>query len=263
MSPEEIHAFGIETVRGQLEKEGYEVLSCNSDLNVNPQIIAKKGDTLNLIAVRTACYPNKGELPPDIAGKMIEYAESKNALAYFASVGIANSSGQDQEGMSQPVRGVGFYIAYEGLLLLTRQSQVRLAERNDYFEYEHQVASVFARCWNRLNFDELEKYLSNEVIYESQEVLKALSGKSEVLDYLRGKAETIRKSGPDHRVFAELAKMIRIYVHRPCVLLAQGNPSDKTVLVLFETAEARIKRIDLCTVVPTPQDAQGTGEYPS
>jgi methanogenic corrinoid protein MtbC1 len=60
MTTEEIHDFGIEIVSNQLKKEGYEIQSVNTELGKNPQIITKKETQLAFIAVRTACYPEKG-----------------------------------------------------------------------------------------------------------------------------------------------------------------------------------------------------------
>lgn len=40
MTPEEIHNFGIEVVFKYLKDDGYDIVSVNTELGYNPQIIA-------------------------------------------------------------------------------------------------------------------------------------------------------------------------------------------------------------------------------
>jgi len=90
-------------------------------------------------------------------------------------------------------------------------------------DFERQMSVVFATCWNRLDFTHLIAYLAVDVVYESQNVFQALTGRKEVFDYLCEKAETIRKSESDTQVSAELATLDQKHGLRPCVLLSQGS----------------------------------------
>jgi len=127
MTSAEVHEFGIEIVFEQMKKDGYEILGVNTDLEMNPQILAKKDGRLVHIAVRTACYPKKGELENEqVALQLINYADMQSATCYFASVGIANASGTTDEEMAIPVRGSGFYAAFEGLQILTTSNRVKI-----------------------------------------------------------------------------------------------------------------------------------------
>lgn len=125
MTIEEIHNFGIEVVFNQLRGEGYEIKSVNPEYGMNPQIIAKKGSELAYIAVRTACYPEKGQLEESVHFQMIEHADKHGATPYFASVGIGKD-GPTMDDMSVPTKGAKFYVAYEGLLILTRSDRVKI-----------------------------------------------------------------------------------------------------------------------------------------
>ena len=125
MTKAEIHDFGIEVVVNFLKTEGHEIVDVNTDLAMNPQVVAKKNGKLEFVVVRTACYPSKGQIENDhIALHCIERADSHGAACYFASVGIANSSGDDGSQMSVPVRGAGFYVAFDGLEILTTSDRV-------------------------------------------------------------------------------------------------------------------------------------------
>jgi hypothetical protein len=128
MTIEEIHSFGIEIVHDQLKKEGYEIQSVSTNMSTIPQIVAKKGGQLLFIAVRTACYPEKGTLEESVHFQMMDHAEKHGATPYFASVGIAKADAETEEEMRNIVKGAGFYVAYEGLLIITRSDRVKILD---------------------------------------------------------------------------------------------------------------------------------------
>ena len=96
----------------------------------DPQIIAKKDGILAFIAVRTACYPEKGKLDKSVHFQMMENAKKFKAIPYFASVGIANAESKTQKDMSVPIKGAGFHAAYEGLLIITDSEHTKLWDGN-------------------------------------------------------------------------------------------------------------------------------------
>lgn len=140
--------------------------------------------------------------------------------------------------------------------------KVYLASRDDYKEFEYEAALAYARTLNRLDPQPLKHLLSDTCVYESQNVLNSIRGKDQILDYLQKKCQTIREASHAHQVFAQLGKMTEIYIDRPCVLLAQGTYDNLVAVVLFEVDKGKIVRIDICTVLPNPTHAKGTGEYP-
>lgn len=120
MTIAEIHDFGVEVVFNYLKKEGHEIVSVNTDIEVNPQIVAKKNGQLEFIIVRTACYPSKGQVENDqVAARCASHAHKNKAICYFASVGIANANAKNDSEMAIPVKGAGFYVSFEGLQTLT------------------------------------------------------------------------------------------------------------------------------------------------
>jgi hypothetical protein len=119
MTAEEIHDFGIELVFGELRRGGYEILSVDTNLGVNPQIVARKDGKVAFVVVRTACYPKKGTIEDrNLEYELIERADKHGATCYFASLGIANAKGKNDEERSQPIKGNPFHVSYEGLLIL-------------------------------------------------------------------------------------------------------------------------------------------------
>lgn len=90
MSAEEIHAFGIEVVCKYLQKDGHEIIEINTTPGINPQIVARKDEGLEFIVVRTACYPDKGQIESEqLALQCIAHADRHHAICYFASVGAS------------------------------------------------------------------------------------------------------------------------------------------------------------------------------
>jgi len=51
-------------------------------------------------------------------------------LPYFASVGIANADCKTESERSIPVKGSGFHIAYNGLLIITRSDRVKVWDKD-------------------------------------------------------------------------------------------------------------------------------------
>lgn len=62
MTPDEIHALGVDVVVNQLEKDGHEIIEINNILDMGPQVVTKKGDWLRFFTVRTSMYPHKGSV---------------------------------------------------------------------------------------------------------------------------------------------------------------------------------------------------------
>lgn len=131
MSTSEIHDFGIEVVFNYLKKEGHEIVSVNTDIALNPQVVAKKNGQLEFIIVRTACYPSKGQIENDqMALHCIEHADKHKAICYFASVGIANAEGKTDAEMAVPVKGAGYHISFEEIVILTRSDRGKVWSRS-------------------------------------------------------------------------------------------------------------------------------------
>ena len=126
-------------------------------------------------------------------------------------------------------------------------------------EFEKHTAFTFAVMWNDLDLSVIEPLLADDVCWESQNSFVPIKGKSEVMDHLKGKIETIRKDLPESTAFAELGTC----QGRPCVIIALDKKENRLAVVLFSIKENRVSRIDLCTVVPCVEEARWSGEYPT
>ena len=120
MTGADIHAFGVEIVCKQLEKDGWLIDSADAlaDIGTEPQIVAQKDDEHAFFIVRTDVHPKRGrfEEGQEVFQTLVSHANLHSALCYFASVGIANSEGKTEEEMSVPVKGVAYNVEFDGLV---------------------------------------------------------------------------------------------------------------------------------------------------
>lgn len=128
MTAADIHAFGVEILFKQLEKDGWVIDSADvlADLNTEPQLVAKKDGELAFFVVRTDVYPKRGrfEEGKKAFNTLVRHAKAHGASCYFASIGIANAEGESEEGMSVPAKGVGYNVQFDGLIRMELPPEV-------------------------------------------------------------------------------------------------------------------------------------------
>jgi len=120
MTEADVHAFGIEIVFKQLEKDGWTIESADvhADRSSEPQIVAHKDGETGFFIVRTEVFPNRGrfEEGQEAFEDLVRHANAHGASCYFAAVMIANSEGKTDEEMSVPVKGVAYNVEFNGLV---------------------------------------------------------------------------------------------------------------------------------------------------
>lgn len=120
MTPQDIHAFGVEIVHKKLVEDGWNIESADvlADIAAEPQIVANKDGDRAFFVVRTDMYPGRGrfEEGEEAFIHLVHHAKNNGALCYYASVGIANSEGKTEEEMAIPVKGVAYQVVFDGLV---------------------------------------------------------------------------------------------------------------------------------------------------
>ena len=124
---------------------------------------------------------------------------------------------------------------------------------------EFDALHAYARMLNRLDAKPFEEILADDFVYESQNVFQPLESKQEFMDYIEPKLRTIARANAT--VYAEMGTVAAYGRNQPCVILAQNDKSNLVGLVLAKVEGNKLKRIDLC-VVPPPESAERSGEYP-
>ena len=113
---------------------------------------------------------------------------------------------------------------------------------------------------NTLSVEPLEPFLADDFAYESQAVFQALESKQAFLEYIIPKLQTTRRSNAT--VYAEMGTVAAYGRNQPCVILAQNDKANLVALVLAKTQGSKLSRLELC-IVPPPQAAERSGEYPT
>ena len=119
---------------------------------------------------------------------------------------------------------------------------------------------AYAKMMNTLDSSHLEPLLAEDFSYASQMVFDEIGSKQLFLEYIEPKLQTIKRANAT--VYAEIGTVNAYSKQQPCVILAQNKRDNLEALVLATVESGELKRLDLC-IVPIPQQAVGTGEYPS
>jgi hypothetical protein len=128
---------------------------------------------------------------------------------------------------------------------------------------ETNALRMLAKCWNNLDIRFIEAELAEDIIYESQWVLRPIQGKTAFLSYLQSKFKAIRKTMQSRpmSVTAEIG-LLTSFPKRHCIVLTQNTSQEnRQVSVLVTVREGKIVRIEVC-FIPDPLGAKLTGELP-
>lgn len=118
---------------------------------------------------------------------------------------------------------------------------------------------AYATMINTLDPSKIEPFLPKDFHYASQMVFAEITSKQEFMRFIAAKLSNYRAFGC--RVWAEMGWLTEDYPFGPCVILAEED-KDNLVGTALATVERRtLLRLDLC-IVPSPQAAKRTGEYP-
>ncbi len=115
LTEQELHNLAMNIVGKQLEAEGFEFMTVNSELKKNPQFVCLKNKKLHFIIVKGIGYPGD---PKDIEfyrtdlNKMRDHALKFEADTFYAPVGLVNAKDYDL-----PVYlNEAYIVDYDGLI---------------------------------------------------------------------------------------------------------------------------------------------------
>jgi len=125
-------------------------------------------------------------------------------------------------------------------------------------DFENHCARTYAVMWNTLDPSLIRPVAADGIVHEAQQVLTPLVGRNKMMAYLERKMEAVRDEMDCFQVFAEIGE----FQERPCIIVAQGDRENLVGVVLFEVKNGKLSRIDLCSVLPRPEQTIRTGVYP-
>lgn len=132
---------------------------------------------------------------------------------------------------------------------------------------EEEALRAYARMMNTGEVAALAPLLPPDFRYSSQMVLAEIESAAEFLDYIAGKLRAIAEGGAEAHaemgVIAHGPRGVPGMEGRPCVVLAQGGRDEVKALVMAGVEDGVLRRLDMCMVVPRPENAVRSGEYPA
>lgn len=111
MSAWELHDFSIQVVCGYLEKEGKEIQSKQSTIEIDPSIWFLDGQSRSYVVVREVCFPEWNAPIPSNIESIKQNCNPISEIGYFASVSVANADNHDLP----PYRGHGMHVRFTGI----------------------------------------------------------------------------------------------------------------------------------------------------
>jgi hypothetical protein len=116
-APADIHACGVDIVRGWMEQDGFRILGVCRLPRYNPQIIAERHGQLCHVIVRTGIHPGEGVLDNEEGLCCVEHAARCSALCYFAGVTLVGAAEETES-------DAGFFVSCSGLRVLTTPEHI-------------------------------------------------------------------------------------------------------------------------------------------
>ena len=138
-----------------------------------------------------------------------------------------------------------------------RVEPIRLPEDTDPTKLA--ACRAYARMMNTLDSLHLAPWLADDCQYTSQWVMENIDGKDVYLEYIRGKLNSIKRTGS--RVWAEIA-YTDAFGAGPCVVLSQDTRDNLTATLLVKMTDGKISQMTMCAI-PSPQECRRTGELPA
>lgn len=119
MTPWELHDFAVQVVKGQLEKDGYELMSWQGNPEVDPAIwFVGETKRPEWVVVRAARFPDRDGQRPMNWSNIADGCARLSKIGHFASVAFVSTAQPFQSENEKPVplwRGHGVHVRYEGL----------------------------------------------------------------------------------------------------------------------------------------------------
>lgn len=144
LTEEEIHSLGVQLVARYLDERGSTIVSTNLARLSNPQIVAHSAGQLTFIVVRSAFFPQQGELEsPQMVRSVISHAAASGAICILATVQFANPDGHTDVERSIPIKGGGMAGMLTSFLELHNPEDYRPARVSYGFDKSGSIGSYF------------------------------------------------------------------------------------------------------------------------
>lgn len=124
---------------------------------------------------------------------------------------------------------------------------------------EREAVKAYARMMNTRNIGHFEPLIADDIELKSQVQSEPVQGRQAFLDYL---AKNLEKIADDAQVWAEIGEIPSCGRARPCAVLSQYRPENRVASATVDIEGNKVKRLNLF-FIPSPEDAERTGEFPT
>jgi hypothetical protein len=124
---------------------------------------------------------------------------------------------------------------------------------------EHEAIKAYARMMNTRDIGHFEPLIADDIELKSQVQSEPVQGKRAFLDYL---AKNLERIADDAQVWAEIGEIPICGHARPCAVLSQYRLENRVVSATIDIKGNKVRRLNLF-FIPSPQEAERTGEYPT
>ena len=135
-----------------------------------------------------------------------------------------------------------------------------ITDKDDAMELTELVAiKAYARMMNTRDIKHFEPLIADDIELKSQVQSKPVQGKNAFLDFMVKNFEKIADDAP---VWAEIGEIHKSGRTRPCAVLSQYSMENMVASATVEIEGNKIKRLKLF-FIPSPEEAERTGEFPT
>jgi len=119
MTPWETHDMAVQMVREHLESQGHQVMSWQSNPQVDPALwFVGKSKRPEWVVIRAARYPERKAQRPDNWNEIAAHCSRMSPIGHFASVAFASTDQTFSSNNEAPAplwRGHGLHVSFSGL----------------------------------------------------------------------------------------------------------------------------------------------------
>jgi len=120
-----------------------------------------------------------------------------------------------------------------------------------------QATAIVQKARTELDVEGLAAHLADDAVYEAQNVLNPLVGKTRIISYLRERFEFLQGLSATRDIGLLVNGRVDLprAADHPClVFMAEGQR--QAIWVVSVDSDSMISRIDILTVVPRPEEAR-------
>jgi hypothetical protein len=191
MSKQAMWEIGTKLIADYLKSKDYTILETSPFYYTYPNVVAKKDDKLYGVIIDANEIHNQPKHSVRRTFDMMRFARKFDAVPLYASIGIASTDTKKfEKGILYDNDPKGYYVNFEGLKDINYDviNELNEEERKEY------IVNLFGECYEKCNFDVLEKYLAPNCKWYSIYSGVEYNTKEDIMYYYGRKSKAMSKT---------------------------------------------------------------------